>query len=118
VKNIMSLQHCCPLRVWASRWEWTGWSNGLVDGGQKVKYISQFYLFATNTKLLQMNRLTLFSHSDNCMATIRCTIVLSETQLYRSLQSFFSQLVVIYLALPTRAGSPQQHMPITVGPFT
>ena len=23
----------------------------------------------------------------------------------------------IYLALPTRAGSPQQHMPITVGPF-
>jgi hypothetical protein len=27
-------------------------------------------------------------------------------------------LVFIYLALPTRAGSPQQHMPITVGPFT
>jgi hypothetical protein len=25
--------------------------------------------------------------------------------------------VFIYLALPTRAGSPQQHMPITVGPF-
>jgi hypothetical protein len=24
----------------------------------------------------------------------------------------------IYLALPTRAGSPQQHMPITVGPLT
>ena len=23
----------------------------------------------------------------------------------------------IYLALPTRAGSPQQHIPITVGPF-
>jgi hypothetical protein len=23
----------------------------------------------------------------------------------------------IYLALPTRAGSPHQHMPITVGPF-
>ena len=23
----------------------------------------------------------------------------------------------IYLALPTRAGSPQQHMPIIVGPF-
>jgi hypothetical protein len=23
----------------------------------------------------------------------------------------------IYLAFPTRAGSPQQHMPITVGPF-
>ena len=23
----------------------------------------------------------------------------------------------IYLALPTRAGSPRQHMPITVGPF-
>jgi hypothetical protein len=26
-------------------------------------------------------------------------------------------LLFIYLALPTRAGSPQQHMPITVGPF-
>jgi hypothetical protein len=25
--------------------------------------------------------------------------------------------VAFYLALPTRAGSPQQHMPITVGPF-
>jgi hypothetical protein len=25
--------------------------------------------------------------------------------------------IFIYLALPTRAGSPQQHMPITVGPF-
>jgi hypothetical protein len=24
----------------------------------------------------------------------------------------------IYLASPTRAGSPQQHMPITVGPLT
>ena len=24
---------------------------------------------------------------------------------------------IIYLALPTRAGSPQQHMPITVGPL-
>jgi hypothetical protein len=29
--------------------------------------------------------------------------------------SFF--FVFFYLALPTRAGSPQQHMPITVGPF-
>jgi hypothetical protein len=28
-----------------------------------------------------------------------------------------STLLFIYLALPTRAGSPQQHMPITVGPF-
>jgi hypothetical protein len=28
-----------------------------------------------------------------------------------------SQDIVFYLALPTRAGSPQQHMPITVGPF-
>jgi hypothetical protein len=27
-------------------------------------------------------------------------------------------ILFIYLALPTRAGSPQQHMPITVGPFT
>ena len=26
-------------------------------------------------------------------------------------------MLFIYLALPTRAGSPQQHMPITVGPF-
>ena len=26
-------------------------------------------------------------------------------------------LLLFYLALPTRAGSPQQHMPITVGPF-
>ena len=25
--------------------------------------------------------------------------------------------ILFYLALPTRAGSPQQHMPITVGPF-
>ena len=25
--------------------------------------------------------------------------------------------LIFYLALPTRAGSPQQHMPITVGPF-
>jgi hypothetical protein len=24
----------------------------------------------------------------------------------------------IYLALPTRAGSPQQHMAVSVGPFT
>ena len=29
-----------------------------------------------------------------------------------------SELFIIYLALPTRAGSQQQHMPITVGPFT
>ena len=28
-----------------------------------------------------------------------------------------SKTEFIYLALPTRAGSPQQHMPITVGPF-
>ena len=28
-----------------------------------------------------------------------------------------SSYIFIYLALPTRAGSPQQHMPITVGPF-
>ena len=26
--------------------------------------------------------------------------------------------LLIYLALPTRAGSPQQHMQITAGPFT
>ena len=30
---------------------------------------------------------------------------------------FLLYLLFIYLALPTRAGSPQQHMPITVGPF-
>ena len=29
----------------------------------------------------------------------------------------FDISIFIYLALPTRAGSPQQHMPITVGPF-
>jgi hypothetical protein len=28
------------------------------------------------------------------------------------------EIYFIYLALPTRAGSPQQHMPITVDPFT
>jgi hypothetical protein len=31
--------------------------------------------------------------------------------------SFSLFILFIYLALPTRAGSPQQHMPITVGPF-
>ena len=30
---------------------------------------------------------------------------------------FFVFLFFIYFALPTIAGSPQQHMPITVGPF-
>jgi hypothetical protein len=30
---------------------------------------------------------------------------------------FHNIYLFIYLALPTRAGSPQQHMPITVGPF-
>jgi hypothetical protein len=30
---------------------------------------------------------------------------------------FIYLFLFIYLALPTRAGSPQQHMPITVGPF-
>ena len=30
---------------------------------------------------------------------------------------FFVCFLFIYLALPTRAGSPQQHMPNTVGPF-
>ena len=29
----------------------------------------------------------------------------------------WANYLFIYLALPTRAGSPQQHMPITVGPF-
>jgi hypothetical protein len=29
----------------------------------------------------------------------------------------FQIFFIFYLALPTRAGSPQQHMPITVGPF-
>ena len=32
-------------------------------------------------------------------------------------QDVFAISLFIYLALPTRAGSPQQHMPITVGPF-
>jgi hypothetical protein len=31
---------------------------------------------------------------------------------------FMVESLQIYLALPTRAGSPQQHVPITVGPFT
>ena len=37
--------------------------------------------------------------------------------------AFFNSLkapvlyIHVYLVLPTRAGSPQQHMPITVGPF-
>jgi hypothetical protein len=30
---------------------------------------------------------------------------------------FWLRFILFYLALPTRAGSPQQHMPITVGPF-
>ena len=38
------------------------------------------------------------------------------SQKYMSLTYCFIYLF-IYLALPTRAGSPQQHMPITVGPF-
>ena len=29
----------------------------------------------------------------------------------------YTKDLFIYLALPTTAGSPQQHMPITVGPF-
>jgi hypothetical protein len=33
------------------------------------------------------------------------------------LNPFVFEISNIYLALPTRAGSPQQHMPITVGPF-
>jgi hypothetical protein len=35
----------------------------------------------------------------------------SEAHIYLFIYLF------IYLALPTRAGSPQQHMPITVGPL-
>jgi hypothetical protein len=31
--------------------------------------------------------------------------------------AFLFFIYFIYLALPTRAGSPQQHMPITMGPF-
>ena len=30
---------------------------------------------------------------------------------------FFFVVFFIYLALPTRAGSPQKHMPVTVGSF-
>ena len=51
-------------------------------------------------------------------------IRLSERTLKRTLKDFglkrrelVDENVFIYLALPTRAGSPQQHMPITVGPF-
>ena len=35
----------------------------------------------------------------------------------RGVYLFIYLFLFIYLALPTRAGSPQQHMPITVGPF-
>ena len=38
-----------------------------------------------------------------------------STALYMYIYLFI--YLSIYLALPTRAGSPQQHMPITVGPF-
>ena len=34
-----------------------------------------------------------------------------------SFEYVYCLLFIVYLALPTRAGSPQQHMPITVGPF-
>jgi hypothetical protein len=42
------------------------------------------------------------------------TLIDHGTAIHAILFSFF---FFIYLALPTRAGSPQQHMPITVGPF-
>ena len=40
----------------------------------------------------------------------------SEISLKAAQRNIYDVLF-IYLALPTRAGSPQQHMPITVGPF-
>jgi hypothetical protein len=42
--------------------------------------------------------------------------ILSKGKTLRKQEAIFIYLF-IYLALPTRAGSPQQHMPITVGPF-
>jgi hypothetical protein len=44
------------------------------------------------------------------------TVLLLADQLVSS-DWYYSLSTFIYLALPTRAGSPQQHMPITVGPF-
>jgi hypothetical protein len=38
-------------------------------------------------------------------------------QVNQSLKYLFIYFILFYLALPTRAGSPQQNMPITVGPF-
>jgi hypothetical protein len=43
------------------------------------------------------------------------SVILALTEWCRCCQIFFFKF--INLALPTRAGSPQQHMPITVGPF-
>jgi hypothetical protein len=34
-----------------------------------------------------------------------------------TIKSILFPYLFIYLALPTRAGSPQQHMPVAVGPF-
>jgi hypothetical protein len=46
------------------------------------------------------------------------TIESEPLQKFRVSELNMAEIFIIYLALPTRAGSPQQHMPITVGPFT
>jgi hypothetical protein len=62
----------------------------------------------------------LLGHKKN---DLECTLeinVLLETGKPESTEQVLILLrtkIFIYLALPTRAGSPQQHMPITVGPF-
>ena len=46
------------------------------------------------------------------------TIESEPLQKFRVSELNMAEIFIIYLALQTRAGSPQQHMPITVGPFT
>jgi uncharacterized membrane-anchored protein len=61
---------------------------------------------SNNEKLYRLN-------SNTRLKTPSIKILLSIN--YTIFIYFF--IYFIYLALPTRAGSPQQHMPITVGPF-
>ena len=62
-----------------------------------------------------------FSHAKAAFFTetierISCTLV-CYVRFYVSENKVSLFFIFIYLALPTRAGSPQQHMPIIVGPF-
>jgi hypothetical protein len=69
------------------------------------KYV--FYIFTIKYLVV------LAYHTDTniSITTIMSTLIFKMTK-YKIEVCFF-----IYLALPTRAGSPHQHMPITVGPF-